>query len=172
MANFYITLPAQEIAQQVATLLNGHNQLKKNHTAHTIMASKADYFVDIVGGAVVGCQATLKEADEVTKLFHLCVHPNLRRQGIARKLKEAALQYVTTPYSYVTVREDNIASINLNMSLGFIFIKRNWVGGYNILTLGRINYVQTQTSEMVNELAGCSRTTENNSQNLLFVRPN
>jgi len=149
MANFYMTLPADEIARQVAELLNNHNILRKQHTAHTIMTGRGAYFVDAIGGQVIGCSAIWQETKEVTRQFHLCVHPNFRRQGIARKLKLASLSHVVTPYIYVTIREDNIPSINLNTSLGFVFIKKDWVKDHNVLTLGRgtVN-VQPQTGKM------------------------
>jgi len=137
VSNFYMTLPAEEMARQVAELLNNHNVLRKHHTARTIMSGRGAYFIDIVGGQVVGCSAVWQETDEVTRQFHLCVHPNFRRQGLGRKLKLASLSHVTTPYVYVTIREDNVASINLNTSLGFILIKKDWVADHNVLTLGR-----------------------------------
>jgi len=140
MANFYMTLPAGEVARQVADLLNNHNQLRKYHNAYTVLKHKGAYFVDVVGGNVVGCQAILRENDMLTRLFHLCVHPNYRRQGIARKLKVAALNNVKTPYAYVTIREDNIPSINLNMSLGFVLVKKDWAGDHNVLTLGKMMF--------------------------------
>lgn len=138
MANFYMTLSGEEIAHQVAELLNAHNQLRKRHSGYTILASRGAYFVDIVGGQVIGCQAILRENDQLTRLFHLCVHPDWRRRGLARKLKLAALSNVRTPYAYVTIREDNVASINLNQSLGFVFVKKDCVGDHHVLTLGRM----------------------------------
>jgi len=138
MANFYTTLPADEIARQVAELLNNHNLLRKHHNINTIMKARAAYFVDIVGGQVIGCSAIHQETEEVTKQFHLCVHPNFRRQGLGRKLKLASLAHVTTPYVYVTIREDNVPSITLNTSLGFVLVKKDWTGDHNVLTLGRM----------------------------------
>ena len=138
MANFYTTLPADEIARQVAGLLNSHNRLRKHHNANTIMKGAGAYFVDIIAGQVIGCSAIHQETEEVTKQFHLCVHPDFRRQGLGRKLKLASLAHVVTPYTYVTIREDNIASINLNASLGFVLVKKDWAGDHNVLTLGRM----------------------------------
>lgn len=152
MANFYMTLPAEEVSRQVAILLNEHNQLKTNHTGYSILNGKGAYFVDVIGGQVIGCSAILKENDQVTKQFHLCVHPDYRRRGIARKLKMSSLAQVSTPYIYVTIREDNIASINLSMSLGFVPIKKDWSGDHNVLTLGRMTYnVRPTASGLVDE---------------------
>lgn len=142
MANFYMTLPAEEISRQVAVLLNNHNQLRTQYSRHSVMKIKGAYFVDVVGGQVIGCSAILRENAQVTRQFHLCVHPDFRRQGIARKLKLASLKNVTTPYVYVTVREDNVASINLNTSIGFGFVKKDWVNDHYVLTLGRITNVR------------------------------
>lgn len=126
MANFYSSLPAEEIARQVANLLNQNNKLRTRHTAYSIMSSPATYFVEIYGDKVAGCQAIMREIETVTRMFHLSVDLNYRRRGIARKLKRLALSYVQTPFVYVTIREDNAASIALNMSEGFRFIKSDW----------------------------------------------
>lgn len=137
MANFYMTLSAEEIARQVASLLNAHNQLRKRHTMYTLLRSPGAYFVEVVNHQVVACQAIHRVTGDATKLFHLCVAPSFRRQGLARKIKETALNHVTTPYAYVTIREDNVASINLNTSLGFALVKKEWVGDHHVLTLAR-----------------------------------
>ena len=149
MANFYMTLPAEVIARQVANLLNEHNQLRTRHTAYSIQNARGAYFVDIVGGQVIGCSAIVREEDLLTRQFHLCVHPDYRRRGIARKLKLASLSHVTTPYTYVTIREDNTASINLSLSLGFVLVKKDWVGDHNVLTLGKMMVDGGQTTSTV-----------------------
>ncbi len=150
MANFFVTLDAQQIAEQIASLLNTYNKLRKRHTAYTILNGRGAYFVDIVGHKVVGCQALLRENHEVTRLFHLCVDPDYRRRGIARKLKETALSHVETPYALVTIREDNVASISLNVSMGFVQIKKEWAGDHNVLTLMKVmTDVRPTTDSMV-----------------------
>lgn len=154
MANFYMTLPAEEISRQVAALLNTHNQLRTNHNKYTIMNARGAYFVDIVAGIVAGCQAILRINDEITKLFHLCVHPDFRRRGIARKLKLAALSHVSTPYVYSTIREDNIASINLSLSLGFSVAKKELMGDHYVLTLGRTMYNASTNAETAIGMVG------------------
>ena len=133
-----MTLPAEEISRQVSILLNTHNQLRKRYNANSVMGMRGAYFVDIIGGQVIGCSAIIREDDQVTRQFHLCVHPDFRRRGIARKLKLAALSHVSTPYVYVTIRDDNVASINLNTSVGFAFVKKDWSRDHYVLTLGRM----------------------------------
>jgi ribosomal protein S18 acetylase RimI-like enzyme len=137
MANFYISLPADEIARQVAGLLNNYNYLKRKMTGWSILNSPATYFTEIYGDKVVGCSAILRETETVTLQFHLCVDPAWRRRGIARKLKQLSMSYVETPFVYVTIREDNAASIALSLSEGFILIRKNWTGAYNVLVLAK-----------------------------------
>lgn len=153
MANFYMTLPVEDIARQVAILLNNHNRLRTDHTAQTVLNRRGAYFVDVVGGIVIGCSAILKENEEATRQFHLCVHPDFRRKGIGRKLKLASMAHVTTPYVYVTIREDNVASINLNESLGFILVKKDWAADHHVLTFGRLMNAQSAaaTGKVVND---------------------
>lgn len=172
MANFYMSLSAEEVSRQVAELLNSHNQLNKQHSAHTLTKDKGAYFIDVVGGQVIGCQAIHKENDQLTRLFHLCVHPAWRRKGIARKLKLAALSNVNTPYACVTIREDNIASINLNTSLGFVFVKKDLVGDHHVLTLGRImtdvRYRATGMGSQKSRGEGYQSTSTNSASDRLF----
>ena len=137
MVEFYMSLPAEDIAQQVADLLNTHNKLYKVHTADTILRDKAKYFLEISGDRVIGCSAIVKEEPTLTKQFHLCVHSDFRRKGIARKLKQTALNNVETQYVYVTIREDNTPSLNLNYSFGFVFVKNIWSKDHNVIMLGR-----------------------------------
>jgi len=166
-----MTLSAEEIAQQVATLLNTHNQLKSQYNAHTVMAIRGAYFVDIIGGQVVGCSAILRENAEVTRQFHLCVHPDFRRRGIARKLKLAGLRNVSTPYVYVTIREDNVASINLNTSTGFTLVKKDWAHNHYVLTLGRMMADVRPTANSMDLEKRGQVTVHNGNTRPLFLTP-
>lgn len=141
MVEFYMTLPAENIAQQVATLLNEHNQLYKNHSARSILSDPGKYFVEVMGDRVIGCSAIMQEDPKLTRQYHLCVHPDFRRRGMARKLKQISLNHVVTPYVYVTIREDNIASLNLNYSFGFVFVKKDKSKDHYVITLGRATRV-------------------------------
>jgi ribosomal protein S18 acetylase RimI-like enzyme len=142
MVEFYMSLPAEEIAQQVAGLLNNHNKLYKKHTAYSIIRDPGKYFLEIAGDRVIGCSAIMQEDRKITRQYHLCVHPEFRRRGIARKLKQTALNNVRTPYVYVTIREDNVPSLNLNYSFGFVFVKKEWSKDHNVITLGRATIVR------------------------------
>lgn len=132
MGNLYVSLPADEIVRQVADLINAHNKLRRRLTKHSVINNAGTYFVEIYGDRVVGCSAIMRETETVSKQFHLCVDPMYRRRGIARKLKRLSLSHAETPFVYVTVRDNNAASIALQMSEGFIHIKSDWTGRYYV----------------------------------------
>ena len=137
MANFYTSLPVEQMAWQVAKLINTHNKLRTQHTSWSIMNSPATYFTELYGDKVVGCSAIIRETETVSRQFHLCVEPNYRRRGIARKLKRLSLSHVQTPFVYVTIRQDNAASVALNMSEGFKYVKQDWAGHYYVLVFAK-----------------------------------
>jgi ribosomal protein S18 acetylase RimI-like enzyme len=137
MAEFYVSLSTGEMAGQIADLINTHNQLHKKHTAYSILNSAAKYFVEVINDKVIGCTALLKEETNLSRNFHTCVQPEFRRKGIAKKLKLLAIQNCDTGYIFSTVREDNIPSINMNLSLGYVFVNKIWSKNRYVLTLGR-----------------------------------
>ena len=137
MAEFYVSLSNNEMAAQIAGLINTHNQLYKKHTIYSVLNSAAKYFVEVINDKVIGCTALIKEEEDLNRNFHTCVSPEFRRRGIARKLKLLAIQNCDTSYIFSTVREDNIPSINMNLSLGYIFVNKTWSRDHYVLTLGR-----------------------------------
>ena len=137
MAEFYVSLSHNEMAKQIADLVNTHNQLYKKHTTYSVLNSVARYFVEVVNDKVIGCTALVKEEENLSRNFHTCVSPAFRRKGIARKLKLLAIQNCNTSYIFSTVREDNTPSINMNLSLGYVFVNKIWSKDHYVLTLGR-----------------------------------
>jgi ribosomal protein S18 acetylase RimI-like enzyme len=56
-------------------------------------------------------------------IANVAVHPDYRRQGIARRLTEEAITHArlrNTPSTWLHVREDNQAAVDLYLSLGFV----------------------------------------------------
>lgn len=140
MAEFYVTLSQQEIAKQVAVLLNNHNKLYRQHTPYSIMQSTADYFVEVMGDKVVGCTALLKEYPEMSKSYHTSVIPEHRRKGLGVKLLLTAINNCETPYIYGTIREDNYASLRLVEKLGWKPIRKDWKRDHFVVTMaGKLN---------------------------------
>ena len=143
MAEFYVALSAVEMARQAADLLNKNNQLYTTHNAGTLQTSDAKYFTEIYGSKVVGCAALLKETSGLSKIFHICVDNAYRRKGIAKKLVCLAIDNCETDLIYMTIREDNIPSLTLAASLGFVFAEQKWSRDHWVYTVGRAKHAQS-----------------------------
>jgi ribosomal protein S18 acetylase RimI-like enzyme len=136
MAEFFVTLSAEEMASQIADMLNKHNRLTVTHSGPSLIYAPGKYFAEVEGDRVVGCIAIVPEKD-ITRLCHVCVLPEKRRSGIARKLMNIAIKNSPTPYIYGTIREENMASLNMVYSLGFVFVKKDWHQDHNVIMVGR-----------------------------------
>lgn len=137
MAEFYVSLSQREMAIQIATLVNVHNKLYKRHTERTIFKDKADYFVEIVIDQVVGCVGLSQRDTNLSEIKHVCVHPHFRQRGIGKKLVNLAIANCKTDYVYMTIREDNIPSLKMAQSLGFVPVKKHWNVDHFVVTVGR-----------------------------------
>jgi len=137
MAEFYITLPTQNIATQIAELLNLQNKLYVVHNVLTVMKSKAKYFVEVEGDKVVGCSALIKEHPTLSKSYHTSVRPGYQRKGLASKLLKTAMDNCETRYIYGTIRQDNIASIGLVEKLGWQQIRKDWNKDHWVVTMAK-----------------------------------
>jgi len=137
MADFYISMSSDEIAAQIAGLLNHHNKLTRTHNRHSIQRSPANYFVEVDKDKVIGCAASLKTSQNLSTIKHICVHPDYRQQGIAKKLAALAIEKSSTEYVNMTIRHDNIPSQLMAKSLGFVFVERKPAGDHDIIMVGR-----------------------------------
>lgn len=137
MAEFYVALSREEMAEQITTMINTYNKWYTFHTPSSIINSSANYFVEIILNKVVGCIATHKEHPTLSKILYICVLPEFRKLGVAKKLVELAIQSCETEYVYMTVREDNIPSLKMANSFEFKFIKKTWFRDHWTITLGR-----------------------------------
>ena len=137
MAEFYVSLSTTEIATQVALLINKYNLWNTKYTTNTIYSSPAYYFVELINSQVIGCVSILKICSTLSKIQHICVIPEFRCKGIATKLTDLAIGTCNTDYLYMTIREDNIPSLNLAKTLGFTYIKKHWFKDHYTITVGR-----------------------------------
>lgn len=137
MAHFYITLPNQDIASQIAKLLNMQNKLYVVHNVLTIMNSPATYFVEVERDKVVGCSGLLKEHPTLSKSYHTSVLPSHQRCGLAVKLLSTAMENCETKYIYGTIREDNKSSLGLVQKLGWQFVRKDWNKDHWIITMAK-----------------------------------
>ena len=142
MAEFYVSLSNNEIASQIATLLNLNNKLQIRHNAFSIKRGTANYFVEIARttqglSQVVGCVGLLKEFPALSKIYHVCTHHDYRKMGIAKKLINLAIQNCESSHVYMTIREDNLPSIKMATSLNFNIVDKKWSRDHVVLTAGR-----------------------------------
>lgn len=137
MAEFYVSLSTTEIASQVALLINKYNLWRTKYTANTIYTSPANYFVELINSRVIGCVSALKMCQTLSKIQHICVVPEFRRKKIAIKLTKLAIDACDTEYVCMTIREDNIPSLNLANKLNFKYIRKHWFIDHYTLLVGR-----------------------------------
>jgi ribosomal protein S18 acetylase RimI-like enzyme len=146
MAEFYVSLSNDEIARQVAKMINRHNRWATKFSAKSIKTTPARYFVEIVGSQIVGCASHVRDFPTLSKIQHICVLPEFRRRGIAKKLTNLAIHNCETDYVYMTIREDNEPSLNLAKSLGFAYVTKNWFRDHWTLTFGRRKFNAAHSS--------------------------
>lgn len=137
MADFYISLRQEEIASQIADLINRYNQWYRKHTSQSILCAQANYFIEVLGPRVIGCAGSIREYPTLSKIIHVCTVPEYRGRGIAKKLVELAVQSCDTEYVYMTIREDNFLSRTMAKSLKFRYVKRTWFRDHYTLVFGR-----------------------------------
>lgn len=137
MAEFYVSLSTTEMASQIATLINKYNLWNTNYTANMIQVTPAYYFVELAGSQVIGCASSFKMGPTLSKIQHICVVPEFRNNKIATKLTELAIGACDTEYVCMTIREDNIPSLNLAKRLMFRYIRKHWFRDHFTITVGR-----------------------------------
>jgi len=137
MAEFYISLSNYAVAEQVAAMINKYNRWITKFSAQAILFTPADYFVELDGSKVIGCASAQPYDGKLTRVQHVCVLPEYRLKGIAKRLTELAISNSKTDYVYMTIREDNTASLNMAMSLKFKYVKKHWFRDHWTITLGR-----------------------------------
>ena len=137
MAEFYVSVSEQSMAIQIANMLNQYNKWATKFSAQSLLMTPARYFVELENTTVVGCASHFGEYDTLTRIQHICVLPSHQRMGIAKRLTTLAINHSETEFVYMTIREDNIASLRLATSLGFKYITRHWFRDHWTLTYGR-----------------------------------
>ena len=137
MAGFYVAVSKEGMAMQIAALINTHNKLYRKHSTWSVLNDKANYFVEVMSSRVVGCVGTVKRYSTLSEVKHVCVDPGYRKQGIARRLVELAITNCETEYVYMTIRDDNIPSLKMAESLGFVPVRKHWSVDHYVITVGR-----------------------------------
>lgn len=107
------------------------------YTPYGVLSSDARYFVELCLGRVAGCAGLVKEYQNLSKIQHICVLPEFRRKGIAKKLVNLAITACETEFVYMTIREDNVSSRAMAEGLGFKFINKVWFRDHFTLMVAR-----------------------------------
>lgn len=137
MAEFYVALSVEAMASQIAKMLNKHNRLYKSHTGWSVSNEPCKYFVEVVGDRVIACAGLVQEREDLSKIMHVCVEPEYRRRGLAKKLIQVALDNCKTMLIYMTIREDNRPSLRMAESMGFVKANQYWSKDHNVIIVGR-----------------------------------
>jgi ribosomal protein S18 acetylase RimI-like enzyme len=137
MAEFYTTLTTEQMASQIAAMVNRYNRWATKFSARTLMVTPARFFTEIYGSRIVGCASHIRVASTLTKIQYICVLPEFRGRGIAKKLTASAIAHADTDVVIMTIREDNAASLALARSLNFYYVQKHWFRDHWTLTFGR-----------------------------------
>ena len=137
MAKFYVSLSTTEIAAQIALLINKYNLCNTKYTTVMIHTMPSYYFVELINSRVIGCASILKTSTTLSKIQHICVVPEFRCKKIATKLTKLAIETCDTEYIYMTIREDNVPSLNLSRTLNFKYVKKYWFKNHYTIIVGR-----------------------------------
>jgi len=116
---FYRCIDAQDIAHQIAGLLNSYNGLARRRFAVDVLNSKTDYIVETHGKLVIGAVGLHKLSFHISEVKHLSIREMWRKKGVGRFLLKRAIKLCETPFAYATIREDNLPSVQLFESVGF-----------------------------------------------------
>lgn len=123
MSEFYINISNDLVAQQIADMLNKYNMLDIYYNSDTILSTNAKYFIEVAfPGKIIACAALYNN----NCIKHVCVLPEYRNMNIAKKLIQAVLTNAVRGNIFMTIREDNIPSLRMASSLGFVFNNRIW----------------------------------------------
>jgi ribosomal protein S18 acetylase RimI-like enzyme len=141
MSQFYVSLSEDEMARDIAALLNAHNKLTVTHSADTIKRGYVTYFTEVSLRRVVGCVGLAHEATG-SRIKHLCVHPAFRGHGIAKRLVQMAIDNSQHTMIFMTIRDDNAECLALAKSMGFVEWKKTWRVDHYVVLVGRNKHAE------------------------------
>ena len=120
MGKFILSLTKNNIASQIANLLNTGNQFYYTIMPYHILNNDIRYLIELDRDKVIGVIGLQVKNQYVTELKHLAVHSQYRGRGIGKKLLEMGIKFATTPYVYGIVRSTNSINIRNNLKLGML----------------------------------------------------
>lgn len=136
MSKFILTLNSEDIARQVASLINTGDQLWIRMYPESILRSSIQYLIELDGEKVIGVIG-LEKQGLVTELKHLSVHPDYRKKGIGKKLLEKGIEAAKTNYVYGLVGDNNTINIRNNFKVGMKPIGKKMGRGRYLIIFAR-----------------------------------
>jgi GNAT superfamily N-acetyltransferase len=133
MSKFLLTSTNNDIAAQIASLLNLGGQLFFNQTRWSVIGNSIIYVVEMSYDQVAGVIGLEVCTPQVTEMKHLCVHPDHRRKGLGLKLLKKGIEYATTPLVYGAIRSDNATNLRNNFRVGLKPIAKHRGRGCHII---------------------------------------
>lgn len=137
MGKYLITIDENNLASQIASLINLGGQLKFLMSRDSIRLSPISYLVELHKDKVIGTIGLEECNPRVTELKHLCVHPEYRRQGLGKKLLEKGAQAAKTEFVFGIVRSDNLVNIRNNLRIGMVPIGKKSKRNYSLIIFAR-----------------------------------
>ena len=135
--NLFLTLSKQDIALQIATLINKHNGWQITCKPYYILNSNVDYFVELDQNLVIGCVGLQYENNSNSKIIHLCVHDSYRRKGIGKKLILTTINNCKTSILSTTIRTTNFNSLYLFYRAGFLNKSMFYIGNNQMVCVSK-----------------------------------
>lgn len=127
-------LSEEQIAEQIAHLVNKHNQWNMRFYGRGINRSSATYIVESYLDIVLGVVGIERKNNNWSEIKHLVVRPELRSKGLGKKLVRRALEEVKTPYVLANIRSTNKPSLRVFYQLGFSILSQKRKSYYNLIT--------------------------------------
>lgn len=115
------TVPRRRLfkrAQQMADLLNSHNNLLSQRTCSGILEGPL-YLVLPLKDCLAGGCALHRRGPHFTEIRHLVVNPDFRGRKLAKLLVGSCLKLVSTPLVYAVTSATNVPSNQVFYTLGF-----------------------------------------------------
>ena len=129
MSKFRLTIGVNNLASQIASLINSGKQIWYYLTDYSILSSPIQFMIELDKEKVIAVIGIEKKNESLTELKYLCVHPDYRRQGLGKKMLELGMKAATTKYVYGTVRATNEVNVRNNFRVGMKPVGR--YGGRN-----------------------------------------
>jgi len=137
MSKFSLTISANNIANQIAELINNGKQVWYHLTASSILNGPVKFLIEIDKDKVIGVIGLDKKNNYVTELKYLCIHPDYRRCGLGKKMLYLGAKSAPTKFVYGTVRSDNHTNIRNNFRCGMKPVGKYRGRGCSIIIFAR-----------------------------------